>query len=190
MSSSKEKTEKSLFSIRDITYVGVFAAIIAVMAQLSIPMPAGVPMTMQTFAITLAAVVLGAKLSAYASLVYILLGAVGLPVLANFSGGLDKFVGPTGGFLISFPIMALVIGLGVDWAKKINVTFVLMLIAGTVLNYVIGVAMFCVLTKSSVGAGIAACVLPFVPTAIIKAVLATVIGFMVRKRLIAAGMME
>ena len=54
---------KSKFSVRDICYAGLFAAVIAVMAQISIPMPLGVPMTMQTFAITLAAVVLGSKLS-------------------------------------------------------------------------------------------------------------------------------
>ncbi len=58
---------KSKFSVRDICYAGLFAAVIAVMAQISIPMPLGVPMTMQTFAITLAAVVLGSKLSAIAS---------------------------------------------------------------------------------------------------------------------------
>ena len=92
---------KSKMSVRDICYAGLFAAVIAVMAQISIPMPMGVPMTMQTFAITLAAVVLGSKLSTISSLIYIIMGAVGLPVLANFSGGFDKFVGPTGGFLLS-----------------------------------------------------------------------------------------
>ena len=71
--------QTSKFSVRDICYAGLFAAVIAVMAQISIPMPLGVPMTMQTFAITLAAVVLGSKLSAIATLVYLLLGAVGGP---------------------------------------------------------------------------------------------------------------
>ena len=66
--------QNSKFSVRDICYAGLFAAVIAVMAQISIPMPLGVPMTMQTFAITLAAVVLGSKLSAIATLVYLLLG--------------------------------------------------------------------------------------------------------------------
>ena len=96
---SEAKTQgksKSKFSIQEICYVGLFTAVIAVMAQISIPMPMGVPMTMQTFAITLAAVVLGAKLSTISCVVYLLLGAVGVPVLANFSGGFDKFVGPTG----------------------------------------------------------------------------------------------
>ena len=175
--------QSSKFSVRDICYAGLFAAVIAVMAQISIPMPLGVPMTMQTFAITLAAVVLGAKLSALASLIYLILGAVGIPVLANFSGGFDKFVGPTGGFLISFPLMAFIIGWGVEHRKDFKGAYVLALIVGTVVNYVVGVALFCAVTKGTVATGITACVLPFIPTAIIKAILATVIGFSIRKRI-------
>lgn len=184
-----EKTDKK-FTIRDICYVGLFTAVIAVMAQISIPMPMGVPMTMQTFAITLSAVVLGPKLSAYASLVYILLGAIGVPVLAGFSGGIAKFVGPTGGFLISFPLMALIIGLGVIYRKAFKGAYVVALIAGTLVNYVVGVVMFCILTSSPVMAGISACVLPFIPTAVIKAILASVIGFAIRKRLVGAGLLS
>ncbi len=146
------------------------------MAQISIPMPLGVPMTMQTFAITLAAVVLGSKLSAIATLVYLALGAVGVPVLANFSGGFDKFVGPTGGFLISFPLMAYIIGLGVEHRDAFKGAFVTAVIVGTVVNYVVGVALFVVVAHSTIAVGISACVLPFIPTAIIKAVLACAIG--------------
>lgn len=174
---------KSKMSVQDICYAGLFAAVIAVMAQISIPMPLGVPMTMQTFAITLAAVVLGAKLSALSSLIYLILGAVGIPVLANFSGGFDKFVGPTGGFLISFPLMAFIIGWGAEHRKDFKGAYVLALIVGTLVNYVVGVALFCVVTNGSVAAGITACVLPFIPTAIIKAVLASIIGFGVKNRI-------
>ena len=174
---------KSKMSVRDICYAGLFAAVIAVMAQISIPMPLGVPMTMQTFAITLAAVVLGAKLSALSSLIYLILGAVGIPVLANFSGGFDKFVGPTGGFLISFPLMAFIIGWGAEHRKDFKGAYVLALVVGTLVNYVVGVALFCVVTNGSVAAGITACVLPFIPTAIIKAVLASIIGFGVKNRI-------
>ena len=163
---------KSKFSVRDICYAGLFAAVIAVMAQISIPMPLGVPMTMQTFAITLAAVVLGSKLSAIASLVYLALGAVGVPVLANFSG-----------FLISFPLMAYIIGLGVEHRDAFKGAFVTAVIVGTVVNYVVGVAMFVVGAHSTIAVGITACVLPFIPTAIIKAVLACAIGLNLRKRI-------
>ena len=171
--------QNSKFSVRDICYAGLFAAVIAVMAQISIPMPLGVPMTMQTFAITLAAVVLGSKLSAIATLVYLLLGAVGVPVLANFSGGIDKFVGPTGGFLISFPIMAYIIGLGVEHRDAFPVAVVV----GTVVNYIVGVILFVIVAHSTVSVAVSACVLPFIPTAIIKAVLACVLGLNIRKRI-------
>ena len=170
---SSKSAQRSAFSVREICYSGLFAAVIAIMAQISIPMPGGVPMTMQTFAITLAAVVLGAKLSTVSSVIYLLLGAVGVPVLANFSGG----------FLISFPLMAFIIGWGADHRHAFRGAYVLALIVGTIANYVVGTAMFCVLMNSSIAAGMTACVLPFIPTAVIKAVLATVIGFLVRKRI-------
>ena len=175
--------KQSKLSVQELCMTGVLTAVIVIMAQISIPMPLGVPMTMQTFAITLAAVVLGAKLGGLATLIYILLGAIGLPVFAGFAGGFSHFVGPTGGFLISFPIMAFIIGLGIDYRQKFKGAFVTFLVLGTVVNYVIGVVMFCALTGSSVAVGLSACVLPFIPTAILKAILASVLGFTIRKRL-------
>ena len=177
------QTKKKGLDIKEICYVAMFTAVIAIMAQISIPLPLGVPLTMQTFAITLAAVVLGAKFSAYSTVIYLLLGAIGVPVLANFSAGFDKFVGPTGGFLISFPIMAFIIGYGAEHKDMFKGAFVVFLILGTVANYVVGVIMFCALTQNSVATGISACVLPFIPTAIIKAILASELGFIIRKRL-------
>ena len=82
---------KSAFTVKETCYAGLFAAVIAIMAQISIPMPGGVPMTMQTFAVTLAAIVLGAKLSTVSTVIYLILGAAGVPVLAGFTGGLAKF---------------------------------------------------------------------------------------------------
>ena len=79
--------QKSKISIQDICSIAIMTALIAVMAQISIPMPLGVPMTMQTFAITLAGIVLGSKRGALSAIVYLLLGAVGVPVFAGFSGG-------------------------------------------------------------------------------------------------------
>lgn len=173
----------SKLSIQDICSIALCTAVTAIMAQISIPMPLGVPMTMQTFAITLSAVILGSKKGAVSALIYILLGAVGLPILAGFTGGLQYFAGPTGGFLISFPIMAFVIGLGVDRFRHIKGGFILCLISGTIINYIFGIALFCFLTGSSVMTGFTACVLPFIPTAVLKAVLASIIGLKIRERL-------
>ena len=148
--------QTSKFSVRDICYAGLFAAVIAVMAQISIPMPLGVPMTMQTFAITLAAVVLGSKLSAIATLVYLLLGAVGV---------------------------AYIIGLGVEHRDAFKGAFPVAVVVGTVVNYIVGVILFVIVAHSTVSVAVSACVLPFIPTAIIKAVLACVLGLNIRKRI-------
>lgn len=176
--------ETKRLSTRDLCMIGLWTAVIAVMAQISIPMPMGVPMTMQTFAITLAAVVLGSKKSAAATGIYVLLGAIGIPVFAGFSGGFGNIVGPTGGFILSFPIMAFIIGLGVEMKKDNKLMFIVMLVVGTLVNYVIGVLLFCMVTGSGVMTGITACVLPFIPTAIIKAVLASLLGLQMRMRLV------
>ncbi len=73
--------------IRDICYIALFTALIAVLAQISIPLPGGVPLTLQTFAVPLAGLVLGSKRGTIATAVYVLLGAVGVPVFAGFSVG-------------------------------------------------------------------------------------------------------
>lgn len=175
---------ESKFSIQDLTTIGVCTAVIVIMAQISIPMPLGVPITMQTFAITLTAIILGGKKGAVASLIYVLLGAIGIPVFAGFTGGYQYLVGPTGGFLISFPIMAYMIGLAAEKKKESNVIFITGLVLGTIVNYVVGVAMFCAITNSGIITGITACVLPFIPTAIVKAVAAAILGLQIKKRLV------
>ena len=97
---------------RQVILTGMFAAVLAVMAQLSIPMPSGVPVTLQTFAVALTAYVLGPKTGLAAAVIYILLGAVGVPVFAGFKGGIGVLLGPTGGFIWGFLLMILLCGSG------------------------------------------------------------------------------
>ena len=110
--------KKQSLHIRDLCIIGLFTAVIVIMAQIVIPMPFGVPFTMQTFAITLAGIVLGSKNGAIASIIYVMLGAIGLPVFANFTGGWQSIAGPTGGFILSFPILAYLTGLGMELRSK------------------------------------------------------------------------
>ena len=79
---------KNGFRTRDIVLVGMFAAVLAVISQISLPMPSGVPVTIQLFGVALVGAVLGSKLGFMATVVYILIGAVGLPVFYNLQGGL------------------------------------------------------------------------------------------------------
>jgi len=174
--------DQKKLSTQDLCYIGIFTAIIAVLAQISIPMPYGVPMTLQTFAIPFAGIVLGARRGALSTVVYVLLGALGVPVFAGFRGGLDIVIGPTGGFILSFPIMALTAGIG---ASKGNKSWlVLGLLAGSLINYLCGMLMFSLVTASSLNTAFTACVLPFIPTAIIKAVLAGVLGMNIKNALV------
>ena len=97
----------------------LFAGITAVCAQIAFPVPfSPVPFTGQTLAVALAATVLGAKYGVLSMILYILLGAVGVRVFAEFSGGLHVLAGPTGGFIFGFIIAAYVIGKMIEWREK------------------------------------------------------------------------
>ena len=85
-------------NVRNLVQIAAFTALLAIMAQISIPMPAGVPMTMQTLAVPLAGLILGANRGTLATVLYVLLGIFGVPVFAGFSGGPGIAFGITGGF--------------------------------------------------------------------------------------------
>lgn len=87
----------------DLTYIALFSVLMAVCAWISIPMPKPlVPFTLQTFAVFSAMTALGGRRGLYAVTVYLLLGAVGLPVFAGFQGGASVLLGSTGGYIIGF----------------------------------------------------------------------------------------
>lgn len=103
--------------LQKMVMTGVMAALLAVLSQVSLPLPSGVPVTLQTFAVALCGYVLGPGMGALSVGVYLALGAVGLPVFAGFSGGAASFVGVAGGFLWGFLPMALLCGLGA-WQRS------------------------------------------------------------------------
>ena len=177
-----KKSNHLKISIYDMCSIAIFTAVISILAQISIPMPTGVPLTLQTFAVTLTAIVLGAKKSAGALLVYLLLGTIGIPVFANFRGGLHAITSPTGGFLISFPVMAYIIGLSVE-KRTSKWLFPLMITVGTAFNYISGLIFYCMNTETSLFSGFLVCVLPFLPSGIITTFLASILGLKLRKRL-------
>lgn len=126
-------------------------------------MPFGVPMTMQTFAVPLAGIVLGAKNGAMATLIYILIGILGMPVFSGFSSGIGTVFGPTGGFILSFPILAML-------SAKNKVSL------GVCVNLVLGLMYYSFVTQTSLQISFTKVILPFIPAAIIKTVLAFVVG--------------
>jgi len=125
--------------------------------------------------------VLGAKKGAIATVVYVMLGAVGIPVFSNFTGGMGVIFGPTGGFILTFPIMAWLAGIGEG--KGSTVWLVFGLIAGTVINFIVGMLYFGFVASSNLHAAFIAAVLPFIPSAVIRIVVLPIVGKGIRSRL-------
>lgn len=94
---------------KDMVLTGVFAAVICVFAPFTIPIGA-VPISLATFAVYLAAAVLGTKKGTLAVLIYILIGMAGVPVFSGFAGGIGKILGVTGGYIIGYIPCAFAIG--------------------------------------------------------------------------------
>ena len=161
------------------------AALMALCSWISLP--TAVPFTLQTFALFLTLGVLGGRLGALAVGVYLLLGAVGLPVFAGFSGGLGALLGATGGYLLGFLLTALTVwGAERLWGRSAPV-FLASCLAGLGLCYLFGTVWFAAVYASSSGpVGLAAvlgwCVAPFVLPDLAKLALALAL----RRRLSAA----
>ena len=177
---------KRILSVRDMCYIAVFTAVIVVLSLLPpIPMPFGVPMTLQTFVVPLAGIVLGAKRGGLSALVYVLLGAIGLPVFHGFSGGLGMLFGLTGGFLFAFPLYAFFAGWGAD--RGGTPWLLVGLLIGMALTYLLGMIQFSLVSGHDLRVSFFAVIVPFLPTELVKLFLASLLGLAARRRLEASG---
>lgn len=104
---------------RNLTFTALFVAMLAVCAQITVPMPSGVAFTLQTFGVALCGYLLGPKYGTLAMLVYLLLGAVGVPVFSGFRGGFQVLAGKTGGYILGFLPMAALCGLAALGKRKL-----------------------------------------------------------------------
>lgn len=154
------------------------AALMAVCAWISIP--ATVPFTLQTFAVFLVTGLLGLKCGTLSVLVYLLLGAVGLPVFAGFQGGVGSLLGVTGGYLIGFLFTALTVGLMTKYLGRSLMVLIGSMVLGLALCYAFGSAWFLALYTRSTGAitiasVLSTCVLPFLIPDAVKIALAVIL---------------
>jgi biotin transport system substrate-specific component len=170
----------------DLAYMALGAVIITVCSWISIPTT--VPFTMQTFAVFCVLGLLGGKRGTISILVYILLGAVGVPVFAGFSGGFGIIIGPTGGYIVAFVLMGLLYWLiEALFGSKLYIRIIAML-AGLLVCYAFGTAWFMVVYARqtgpmTLGAALASCVVPFIIPDLIKMALAILITSRVGKYL-------
>ena len=173
-----EATAKPRMRTVDMAYIALFAVVMAVCAWISIP--ASVPFTLQTFGVFLAVGLLGGKRGALAVLIYLLLGAVGIPVFAGFNGGLGYMLGSTGGYIVGFLLSALVMwGFDAALGRKTWVLAVSMVL-GLVVCYAFGTAWFMVVYARNSGpiglmTALGWCVIPYIVPDLVKIALALVL---------------
>ena len=166
---------KKNFSIRSMVFTALFAAVICVLAPFSITV-GPVPLTFATLAIYLASATLGWKSGTVAVLVYLALGAVGLPVFSGFTGGLQKIAGATGGYLVGYLPLALTVGLVVKATKNKIWGYALGMVIGTVLLYTCGTVWFMYIMESSLASALALCVVPFLIGDAIKIIIVCIVA--------------
>lgn len=170
-------------STKDITLTALFAALTAAGAFISIPV-GPVPVTLQTLFTMLSAIMLGARLGALSQLVYVILGLVGLPIFAGFTGGISTVMKPSFGYLIGFIAAAYVIGKITEKYEKQN--FLALLVAciiGAVIVYLIGVPYMYLIIKNVLVANISIAkainigFIIFIPGDLAKTIIAALIGY-------------
>lgn len=162
-------------SVREMIMVGVGAALMAVFSQLSIPLPS-VPLTLQVFGVVIISVILGKKLGTLSIIVFMLLGAIGLPVFASFTGGLNIITGATGGYIIGFVFMAFIIGYFIEKDKK-SLAFIGAYL-GLAVDYVFGVLQLKLLM------GLVAGLYPFIIKDLILTALGVMVALSIRNRVV------
>lgn len=179
------------FSPKEITLTGLFTAITVILAQLRFDLPISpVPITFSLVAVFLSAILLNPKCSFFSQLVYILLGICGLPVFSGFSGGIGILAGAKGGYIISFPIMTLVVGLILrrkQTASRIDLAVAL--IIGLAICYTLGTVWLGLVTGVSAATAITSGIIPFLPLDTVKVILTALAGYELRRSLDRAGLL-
>lgn len=174
--------EDKIFSVRSMVFMAIFAAILCVIAPYSIKI-GPIPITFATFAVYLAGAILGGKRAMISVIVYILLGAVGLPVFSNFNGGFGALFGATGGYLIGYIPLALITGVFSDMKTRRHWTMVIGMIIGTVALYTFGTAWFMIFSGANLITALVKCVLPFLIGDSIKMACTAAIAMPLKSRL-------
>ena len=149
----------------DLVVIALFVALMAICAWITIP--AAVPFTMQTFGVFLALLLLGGKRGAICMAVYLLLGAVGVPVFSGFRGGVSALVGSTGGYLVGFIVSALLMWALTGFARRNRWTLAVALAVSLLACYAFGTVWFVVVSvragkAMTFGTALSFCVLPYI----------------------------
>lgn len=178
------KTNKSKIYVLAMT--AVMAALIAAISPFAIPI-GPISITLCTLALYFSPYILGWKGASVATLVYIMLGMVGMPVFSKFQAGLGVLMGPTGGYILGYVPMVVLAGLAIKLAPQNRVLQFLGMIGATAVLYAFGTAWYMILSGNDLAFAMKWCVIPFIPLDLVKIAIAMVVGPLLRERLVRAG---
>lgn len=175
----KHEMVNSKLSVRQITISALMIAALIVCTQISINLPGGIPVTMQTFAVALIGFLMGLKTGTLVVGVYLILGLIGLPVFSNFGSGPAKIFGPTGGYLIGFIPMVVLCGLAAGLISKNKspatyISAVLLSLAGLICCHLLGIIWLAARTEMDFITATISGSLPF----IIKDIASVILGYL------------
>ncbi|MCR5799341.1 MAG: biotin transporter BioY [Lachnospiraceae bacterium] len=174
-------TETKRFSAKNMALIGMMTAIICICGPLSVPI-GPIPVSLTPLAIFLTVCIIGKNKGTFATILYLLIGLVGLPVFSGFTGGPGKLLGPTGGYLVSFFLMAYIAGIFIEKFDNVPLQMLGCLLGLTV-SYTIGTIWLSFQASMSIKEALAVAVLPFVIFDLIKIVIAVLLGKAVRSRI-------
>ncbi|MDD3404389.1 MAG: biotin transporter BioY, partial [Hespellia sp.] len=160
---------------------GMMTAILAVLSIIQIPMPSGVPITLQTFAVALCGYVLGSKSGAVSTFLYVLLGGIGLPIFAGMTAGVGILFGYTGGFLFGFIPMAFLCGLGIH--GKNRVLPIVWGILGLAICHLLGTVQFSIVSGTGLLPSFLLVSVPYLVKDVLSVAGAAVVAIAIRKGL-------
>jgi len=171
-------------SNKRIVYVGLISSLICIISPFSLMLPVSpAPISLGTFGVYLAGVILGTKMGVTSVTVYLILGAIGLPIFAGFMGGISRFFAPSGGYLISYILIALLTGYFSDkfYGKK-NILIIVGMIIGTLMCYFVGSAYMSYKMGFDISTAFIKGVIPYIIGDTIKMIVAYFISIEIRKR--------
>lgn len=176
--------------IKNMVCISLMTALLCVLAPLSITLPASpVPFTPGNMIVCITIVLLGMKNGCLSVLLYLLLGFSGVPVFSNFTGGLGKILGPTGGYLLGYLLFALVLGFFAEhFTYRLNYLF-LGAFLGMLLLYGFGTLWLSFQLDLTFYAALWVGVFPYIPMDILKITAALRLSTCLRKRLLSAGLL-
>jgi biotin transport system substrate-specific component len=163
------------YSSKGLILSSIFASLTAICSAISIPLPfSPIPINLALLSVYLAGGLLGPRLGALSQTIYVLLGALGLPVFHNLTGGLSILIGPTGGFLIGYIAAAFFAGLAHRYRLRIK-ALVTGIGLGLFVCYFLGTLWFVFISGTGILSALTLCVLPFLPGDFLKIIAAIVL---------------